>query len=181
MAQRVFLEASDRATSAAFLDVEASGLGSKSWPIEVGWAFGDGKSSSFLVKPAPDWDDDAWEQSAERLHGISRHQLAKEGLDPTQACLLLNRALSNVRVYSDAPDWDGFWLFRLFAAGGVKQEFSLRDFGRLVRPLAGARRESVLARAGEIAPRRHRAAADALHLQTLFQLAREQATNDRAR
>ena len=91
------------------------------------------------------------------------------------ACLRLNAAFAGVKVYSDAPDWDGFWLFRLFSAAGVRQQFPLQDFGRLVRPLAGVREEALLARAARIAPRRHRAKADALHLQTLYRLAAESA------
>jgi len=52
-----------------FLDVEASGLGPDSFPIEIGWAILGGPAGSVLIKPAPDWSQDAWDETAEDLHG----------------------------------------------------------------------------------------------------------------
>ncbi len=157
----------------AFLDIEASGLGSKSWPVEVGWAFEEGAATSMLVRPDRTWSDDAWDEGAERLHHIDRARLNAEGLDARAVCAALNDALVDAEVYSDAPDWDGFWLFRLFSVGGTRQAFALRDFGRLMRPLVAGRESGLFARAERLAPRRHRAADDARHLQTLYRLASE--------
>ena len=159
----------------AFLDLEASGLAARSWPVEVGWAFSDGRSESFLIQPDASWTDDAWDPNAELLHGISREALKRDGVDVREGARRLNAALAGARVYSDAADWDGFWLFRLFSAAGTRQSFSLLDFSRLVRPLAGVREEAILARAARLAPRRHRAEADARHLMTLWRLAVESA------
>lgn len=176
MAERIIREAqTDGARVMAFIDLEASGLGSRSWPVEVGWAFADGTADSFLVRPDPSWTDDAWDPGAEALHGISRQTLLAEGVGVKDACLRLNAAFAGVKVYSDAPDWDGFWLFRLFSVAGLRQTFAIQDFGRLVRPLAGVREEALLARAARLSPRRHRAKADAIHLQTLHRLAAESA------
>ena len=36
-----------------FLDFEASSLGKRSYPIEVGWVFEDGRSEAHLIRPAP--------------------------------------------------------------------------------------------------------------------------------
>lgn len=157
----------------AFVDIEASGLGSKSWPVEVGWAFEEGAATSILVRPDKSWSDDAWDAGAERLHGLDRARLDAEGLDAREVCAAMNGALVDAEVYSDAPDWDGFWLFRLFSAGGVKQAFALKDFGRLMRPLVDGRESALFQRAARLAPRRHRAADDARHLQTLYRLAGE--------
>lgn len=157
----------------AFIDLEASGLGSKSWPLEVGWAFAAGEPRSFLIRPDDSWTDDAWDADAQRLHGLKRDQLLRDGVPAPEVCRALNAAFDGVRVYSDAPDWDGFWLFRLFAAAGVRQGFTLLDFGRLVRPLLGRGEQAILARAARLAPRRHRAADDARHLQVLYRLASE--------
>lgn len=168
-------EAAETAATAAFIDLEASGLGARSWPVEVGWAFADGGGGGFLLRPDPSWTDDAWDPRAERLHGIARETLVADGVDVRDAALRLNAAFAGVKVYSDAPDWDGFWLFRLYSAAGVRQGFALQDFGRLVRPLAGVREQSLLARAARLAPRRHRAEADALHLKTLWRLAADAA------
>lgn len=168
-------EAEEAAATLAFIDLEASGLGARSWPVEVGWAFADGRSSSLLIRPDASWTDDAWDPGAERLHGLARETLRAEGAPARDAAIRLNAAFAGCRVYSDAPDWDGFWLFRLFTAAGVRQSFALNDYGRLVRPLAGVREESLLARAARLSPRRHRAEADARHLQTLWRLAADEA------
>jgi hypothetical protein len=157
----------------AFIDLEASGLGSKSWPVEVAWTFTEGPPAAFLIRPDDAWPDEAWEEGAEALHGISRDDLRRNGLGVREVCAALNEALAGTEVYSDAPDWDGFWLIRLFAAGGVRQEFSIHDYGKLVGPIIAGHGEEILERAARLAPRRHRAAADVTHLQTLYRLARE--------
>jgi hypothetical protein len=156
----------------AFIDIEASGLGAKSWPVEVGWALAEGgEAVGMLIRPDDSWSDDAWDPAAPRLHGLDRVTLESKGGTARAICNSMNAALADADVYSDAPDWDGFWLFRLFSASGVKQAFTLRDFGRLVRPLASGREQDLLRQAVKLAPRRHRAAADALHLRTLYNLA----------
>lgn len=157
----------------AFIDLEASGLGSKSWPVEVAWGFVDGPPRSLLIRPDAAWPDEAWDKGAEALHGLTRVALRREGSDVREVCRTLNRALGRAEVYSDAPDWDAFWLIRLFSAGGVRQEFSILDYARLIGELAGTRTGELQERAGRLAPRRHRAAADVAHLQTLYRLAAE--------
>jgi hypothetical protein len=155
----------------AFIDLEASGFGPSSWPVEVGWAFEAGAATSLLIKPHATWTDKYWDGAAQRLHGLSRADLDRDGLDPAIVCRRLNDALAGVRVQSDLLEWDSYWLFRLYSAAGAKQAFALEDFGLLMLPLARGREKALLARAAETAPRRHRAGADALHLQTLYRLA----------
>jgi hypothetical protein len=172
MAERLLNSPDAVACKIAFIDIEASGLGAKSWPVEVGWALlGGGDAVGMLVLPDNSWSDDAWDSAAQRLHGLERALLERKGIAVREICSAMNAALADADVYSDAPDWDGFWLFRLFSAGGVKQAFTLRDYGRLVRPLASGQEQDLLRRAVKLAPRRHRAAADALHLRTLYELA----------
>ncbi len=60
-----------------FLDFEASSLGERSYPIEVGWVFADGAGEAHLIRPAPEWTD--WDPAAERIHGIGRGQLMATG------------------------------------------------------------------------------------------------------
>ncbi len=162
----------------AFIDLEASGLGSTSWPVEVGWAFETGEPVSMLIKPDETWSDQSWDDEAERLHRLSRGELERDGVAPREACSRMNRALADAVVHSDAPDWDGFWLFRLFSAARARQEFKLHDYSRLVRPLAGARAQALLAEASRIAPRQHRVAPDIRHLQTFYRLASQSAAAD---
>ncbi len=152
----------------AFIDLEASGLGPASWPIEVGWCFPDGEPDAFLIQPAEDWADEAWDRQAEALHGISQDTLRKNGHRIDRVCEHLNAALSQIDVYSDAPDWDGFWLYRLFSAAGAKQGFELKDFGELLRNFEPAKVSAAIASATKIAPHRHRAREDVLHMKAVY-------------
>ena len=119
----------------AFIDLEASGLGPNSWPIEVGWCFSDGKPEALLISPADDWGDEAWDRQAEALHGIAQATLRKKGHEIAKVCDQLNRALIDVDVFSDAPDWDGFWLYRLFSRGRYKAGLSLERLWRIARQI----------------------------------------------
>lgn len=158
----------------AFIDLEASGLHARSWPVEVGWVFADGDPISYLVRPQDDWLKEGWDDSAEQLHGLSKDFLMREGSDPVVICTRLNEALGEVDVYSDAPDWDSFWLYRLYRAANMRPVFALKSFGDLMRPLTDSREDASLIEAADrLAPRRHRAAADARHLQTLYSLAQK--------
>lgn len=162
----------DDATGAiAFIDVEASGLGPHSWPIEVGWVFEKDIARSMLIRPADRWSMTAWEKPAEKLHGISPTQLVTHGKDPLEAALVLNAALADMQVYSDAPDYDSFWLFRLYDAAGVRPNFRLHDLGDLLRPLWKGEPADLVAAASRNAPHIHRAAEDALHLREMYDIA----------
>ncbi|HOP19096.1 MAG TPA: hypothetical protein PLV61_08600 [Parvularculaceae bacterium] len=157
----------------AFIDLEASGLGSKSWPVEVGFAFIEGAPQSTLIRPDATWSDEAWDKGAEALHGLTRAELDRDGQNIRDVCRSLNKSLAGAEVYSDAPDWDGFWLFRLFMAANMRQQFAVHDFGKLIRPIAGSREGELQERAARLAPRRHRTNDDVRHLQTLYGLAVE--------
>ncbi len=155
----------------AFIDLEASGLNMRSWPVEVGWAFAQGEPSAMLVRPHELWRMEGWDPEAEALHGLTLEKISREGAPASMVASALNKALAGCTVYSDAPEWDAFWLYRLFGAARVRPAFSLLGFGELVPPLAPGRAEELLKRAAQLAPRTHRAAADARHLQTLYRLA----------
>ncbi|MEM9421081.1 MAG: hypothetical protein AAF986_01020 [Pseudomonadota bacterium] len=159
----------------AFIDVEASGLGPNSWPIEVGWVFATGEARAVLIRPADNWSMTAWEKSAEALHGISPPTLVTSGRGALDVALILNAALGGAAVYSDAPDYDSFWLFRLYDAAGVKPNYRLKDLGDLLRPLWDRQPRELVDLASEEAPHTHRAAADVLHLQVMYRLARARA------
>jgi len=155
----------------AFIDFEASGLSPKSWPVEIGWAFADGDPVAHLIRPDESWPVAAWDPAAETLHGLSQKILHKKGEEPGKICEIANQALAGFDVYSDAPDWDGFWLYRLFNVARVKPAFVLRDFTSVMGEIAVDRQKALFEIAQRSAPRRHRAADDARHLQTLFNLA----------
>lgn len=167
------MQATSSPPSLAFIDFEASGLGPFSWPIEVGWALEDGVTDAVLISPAPSWSMDAWDPRAERLHGITPRILSDLGLDPAEACERIEVALAGRMVYSDAPDWDGFWMLRLFQAAGRRCEIRLHDFAGAMPPLSAQEKAKLLQQADRLAPRRHRASEDALHLLTIHRLAAE--------
>ena len=159
----------------AFVDVEASGLGPYSWPIEIGWGFHGHEPRAVLVRPHEQWSMHAWEKSAECLHRIAPHELIDQGRAALEVALGLNAALSDAEVYSDAPDYDSFWLYRLYDAAGVKPTYRLRDLGDLLRPLWQGAPDALVRRAGRAAPHTHRAADDVRHLQTMYEIALREA------
>ena len=138
--------------------------------VAMAWCFEDAAPSGFLIRPAPEWPETSWDDKAQKLHGIERDQLAREGVGAGEICKALNSALSDVTVYSDAPDWDGFWLMRLFQAGGLKQEFALRDFNKIFAGMDRPSIDDLIAKASKISPHCHRASDDVLHMRTIFKL-----------
>ena len=53
----------------AVLDIEASGFGRDSFPVEVGFVLPDGETFCTLIRPAAGWTH--WDDSAERLRGMT--------------------------------------------------------------------------------------------------------------
>ena len=157
----------------AFIDLEASGLGAESWPIEVGWCFPDSAPRAQLIRPEPGWKDDAWDPKAQALHGVAREELMRAGAAPKEVCAALNDALRGAKVYSDAPDWDGFWLYRLYQAAKMRQTFELWDFRDLFAHLPPQVVREAAQKAAVAAPHRHRASDDVLHMQALYALTRK--------
>ena len=155
----------------AFIDVEASGLGPYSWPIEVGWTLHGHEPRAVLIRPADKWSMQAWEKPAEALHRIEPSLLLTKGRSPREVALGLNAALGQARVYSDAPDYDSFWLFRLYDAAGIRPNYRLHDLGELLSPLWDGEPRALVARAAAVSARTHRAADDVRHLQTMYEIA----------
>ncbi|SEQ87632.1 hypothetical protein SAMN05216548_108170 [Faunimonas pinastri] len=99
-----------------FLDFEASSLGKKSYPIEVGWVFEDGREEAHLIRPAPDWID--WDDEAAAIHNITREMLVGEGTSHVVVAERMASELGGHRLCASAPSWDGKWLSALLRAGG---------------------------------------------------------------
>ncbi len=153
--------------SPAFIDVEASGFGTGSYPIEVGFVLGNGKSFCSLIRPQLNWTH--WDILAENTHQIRREQLLKYGRYVNDLAAYLNLHLKDVDVYSDAWGNDFPWVNRIFDAAGIVQRFRIRDVRELLTDEQLSRwdatKEQVIAR---LALRRHRASSDALILQTTY-------------
>jgi len=147
-----------------FIDVEASGFGAGSYPIEVGVALANGQSHCTLIRPEADWLH--WSQEAESLHGISRDILLIKGKSTLKAALLLNEWLAGKTVYSDAWGNDSCWLALLFEEAGVRQRFKLDSVVSLLTSdemMRWQHKKEQVIRSMQL--KRHRASSDAKILQ----------------
>ena len=114
----------------AIIDLEASGFGRGSYPIEVGIALADGSVHALLIKPADGWDH--WDEKAEAIHGISCDYLQEHGKTPREVAIFLNDLCSGLTLYSDAWSFDSSWLGRLFDEAEIIQRFKLDTLTRLL-------------------------------------------------
>ena len=105
------------------IDVEASGFGSESYPIEIGVALNDGQRFCTLVLPAPDWTH--WDKKAEKIHQVSRDILEAYGKPVNEVADQLNGTLAGKILYSDGWVVDKPWLITLFHAAGRPMKFSV--------------------------------------------------------
>lgn len=114
------------------IDLEASGFGRGSYPIEVSFALEDRNIHSFLIKPVPGWIH--WSEDAQALHGISREQLEMEGLSVSEVARAMNEQLYGKTLYSDAWSFDSSWIGRLFEEAGLVQRFRIDTINKLLTP-----------------------------------------------
>ncbi|MDO6513516.1 MULTISPECIES: exonuclease domain-containing protein [unclassified Neptuniibacter] len=115
------------------IDLEASGLGAESYPIEIAWINDKtGEQDSFLINPesAAGWH--YWDEHAEEVHGIDRDDLVSKGLDIVNACKRMNKMLTGKTLISDAFEFDLFWLSRLFEATGIQPSFRMAGLDRIL-------------------------------------------------
>ena len=154
------------------LDVEASGFGRGSYPIEIGFVEPAGALFCTLVQPAPEWLH--WDPAAETLHGISRALLQRHGRPVDWVAAELNRRLAGQTVYCDGWAHDYPWLARLFDEAEQSPAFRLEDLRTLLTEgeLACWDR-SLHALRAELCPERHRASSDARLLQLCLQRVRD--------
>jgi DNA polymerase III epsilon subunit-like protein len=151
----------------AVIDVEASGFGAGSYPIEVGVVLPNGRSHCYLIRPAASWSH--WDPEAEAVHGIRREILESRGAEIDEVARTLNRILQGQTVYSDAWGHDRSWLARLFEEAEVSQHFRLESLRSLLTDHQLERwqstREQVIREVGQV---RHRASVDALIVQQTY-------------
>ena len=146
------------------LDIEASGFGSGSYPIEIGFVLPDGTAWCTLIAPAVGWTH--WDGAAERLHGISRALLLRHGRAAHEVAVELNHWLAGRAVYCDNWAHDYAWLARLFESADISPSFKLRHLRELMSENAAERFDDtrdIVARNLQL--RRHRASSDARVLQ----------------
>ncbi|KNZ31003.1 MAG: hypothetical protein AD742_19650 [Methylibium sp. NZG] len=155
----------------AVLDMEASGFGRASYPIEVGYALPDGQTFCTLIQPAPGWTH--WDESAEAVHRIPRAAVLQRGRDVKDVAQHLNEHLGGRTVYCDGWANDYSWLAALFDAAGTRPAFRLEHLRTLLNEREAshwhATKDQV---ASELRLQRHRASSDARVLQITLQRVR---------
>jgi hypothetical protein len=146
------------------LDIEASGFGLGSYPIEIGVVMPDARAWCSLVRPEPAWQH--WDPNAAAVHNISREQLEQHGRTPQEIVQTLNEWLRGLVVYSDAWAHDYTWLNKLYDAANRSPSFRLENLRALLSDAEANRwhelKQSVAKQAN--LPR-HRASGDAKLLQ----------------
>ena len=156
-----------RPTIPTIIDIEASGFGSRSYPIEIGVVKTNGDRYCALIEPAPEWNH--WSESAQAVHGISRRMIETRGRKPRDICLELNEFLGNTTAYSDAWTHDSPWLNRLFFAARVNASFRLSSIEIIATEeqlLLWDRAKKQLEKRLDI--KRHRASGDAYLIQQTY-------------
>jgi len=149
------------------MDIEASGFGRGSYPIEIGLVLPDGTPHCFLVAPHRTWTN--WDPDAERVHGITRDILLSNGRSISEIAWRLNELLHGKTVYSDAWSFDLSWLGKLYDAAKQPQTFHLASLHDLMSDTQTShwdRTKQAVVR--DLSLRRHRASGDARILQETY-------------
>jgi hypothetical protein len=149
------------------LDIEASGFGATSYPIEVGLAMPDQSRFCTLITPPPHWTH--WDTTAEDTHGISRDVLAEYGRSPRRVAEALNARLRGMTVYSDGWVVDLPWLRTLYHAAGLTMTFTLSPLEAILQEAHLALwypTKSKVLDTTEV--QRHRASTDAMVIQMTY-------------
>ena len=155
------------------LDIEASGFGLGSYPIEVGIIMPDGRAWCSLVRPEPEWQH--WDPSAEAVHNITREQLDSSGRSAVEVADALNEWLDGQVVYSDAWAHDYSWLARLFDAANRTPHFKLDNLRALLTDGEAAVWHDLKRQVAQgMVLQRHRASSDARLLQSTLLALKQQ-------
>jgi hypothetical protein len=153
------------------LDIEASGFGLGSYPIEVGIVLPNGNAWCSLVKPEPSWEH--WDPNAATVHNITRDQLQQHGRSSIEIVESLNERLGGTVVYSDAWAHDYTWLNKLYEVADRTPNYRLESLRALLTDAEAARwHELKLQVAKQACLPRHRASGDAKLLQMTLQALR---------
>ena len=146
------------------LDIEASGFGRGSYPIEIGYVLPDGGGFCTLIRPEADWTH--WDPEAQRLHGIERDSAVRHGRPAPDIARHLNRVLRGQTIYTDAWANDYSWIGTLFDVAELSPSFRVENLRALLSDSEAACWHATKGLVGrELNLRRHRASSDARLLQ----------------
>ena len=148
----------------AIMDIEASGFGRESYPIEIGYIESDQTRFCSLILPESDWTH--WCNEAEQLHGIQRDDLRSSGLHAKEMTQVLNRNLQGNILYCDGWVQDHNWLLRLYNAVSQSPSFRLSPIEMIMNEdqinIWDETKERLIQQSNQI---RHRASHDAYLIQ----------------
>ncbi|MFP4420828.1 MAG: hypothetical protein ACLFRG_09835 [Desulfococcaceae bacterium] len=149
------------------IDVEASGFGGASYPIEIGVALNDGKKFCTLILPAPDWTH--WDKNAEKVHRVARDILETYGKPIGVVTERLNELLNGTTLYTDGWVVDKPWLTTLFHVARKPMKFSVSPLEMILSErqmeIWHATKDKVVAEMNLV---RHRASYDAWIIQQTY-------------
>ncbi|BFM06278.1 hypothetical protein [Halioxenophilus aromaticivorans] len=155
------------------IDVEASGFGSDSYPIEIGVVLANGLRFSRVIRPLPDWNH--WDERAEELHGISQKELQRHGHNPFQVARELNELLAGQTVYSDGWAVDKPWVDKLYNRLAIERKFFISPIESIVSEKQIEQWKGAMQQLGsQITQPAHRALNDAVLIQETYVLTRMQ-------
>nr|WP_284219077.1 hypothetical protein [Agaribacter marinus] len=152
----------------AIIDVEASGFGIHSFPIEIGVVLPNGSRFCRLIKPFDDWIH--WDDSAEQIHGISQGVIQQRGINPIDVCHELNDFVGGQTLYSDAWVVDNPWLLKLFGKSKVNMAFRISSLELIMKESqfnTWDKDKAFIARRSGL--KRHRASTDACIIQLTYE------------
>jgi len=152
------------------LDVEASGFGRNSYPIEIGFVLPNGHAFCTLIRPEAHWTH--WDAQAEATHHIPRALILQRGVAVPEVARAINAQLAGQTVYSDGWVNDYSWIAALFDAADMSPAFKLENLRALLDDEQADQWHAIKAQvSSERGTQRHRASADARLLQlTLLRL-----------
>lgn len=160
------------------IDIEASGFGVGSYPIEIGVVLRNGLRFSRIIRPLPTWTH--WDPAAENLHGISQQDLHRFGHDPVHVAHEFNELLAGQTVFSDGWVVDQPWLDTLYDSLGIKRKFFISPIESIVSEQQLEGWQSAMRLLGtQIGQPAHRALNDAVLVQETFVLTRMQSGANR--
>ncbi len=156
-----------RLENPSIIDVEASGFGGMSYPIEVGIVLDDDTKYCSLIMPAPEWDH--WDSEAEKFHRIARDVLETYGRPVHEVAARLNQLLQGKTLYTDGWVVDKPWLTTLFHKARMNMDFSVSPLELILSEAQMERwhdtKDKILA---EVKKHRHRASFDAWIIQETY-------------
>ncbi|MEG0869223.1 MAG: hypothetical protein RSG77_19585 [Hafnia sp.] len=155
-----------------FIDIESSGLGDGSYPIEVGVAMPDG-NFEMLIQPVEKWT--YWNSKSQKVHGISRNDLKKHGRPAAEVAAKMNELFKGKVLWCDSK-FDVWWSTLLFDATGIEQEFQVK---RMDKSLPQELWERLLVELPIGEQVKHRALEDALDLKECWEKAKKNILRDK--